>query len=148
MVALVLAGGSTIFAYFWGEAVRIQYHVHGMQRADHILDVLAGKVPQARRDRVTRMLGFPDTNSHWADTYAHHRDTLIRLGYLTRQEFPFSPGTFTVDELLTNALLLMSDGTASFSLPQGKSVVQVVARPAEMSAWAVLIGELERRHRP
>jgi hypothetical protein len=45
-------------------------------------------------------------------------------------------------------LPLMSDWTASFSLSQSQSVVQVVARPAEMSAWAALIGQLDKRHKP
>jgi hypothetical protein len=148
MVAVVLAGVSGIFAYCSRDDVRIQYHVHCMQRAGHLLDVLAGKVPQTRRDRVTRMLRGPDSNSHWADTFQRHQDALLRLGYLTRQEFPFSRGTPAADELLTNALPLMSDWTSSFSSSQSQAVVQVVARPADMNAWAALIGKLDKRHGP
>jgi hypothetical protein len=148
LAAVVLAVVSGIFAYFSRDEARIQYHLHQMQRAGHLLEVLAGKVPQTRHDRVTRLLSWPDTNSHWADIYQHHEDALIRLGYLTRQEFPFSRGAFTSDELLTNALPLMSDWTGSFSLSRSQAVVQVLARPAQMGAWAALIGELDKRHRP
>jgi hypothetical protein len=63
------------------------------------------------------------------------------------RDFPFSRDAFKADELLTNALPLMSDWTASFSFPRTQAVVRVVARPAQMSAWAALIGELEKRHR-
>jgi len=148
LVAIVLAGASAILVYFSRDDVRIQYHVHRMQRAGHLLDVLAGKVPQTRRDRVARLLSWPDSNSHWFDTYQHHQDTLLRLGYLTRQEFLFSRGTPSANELLTNALPLMSDWTSSFSLSESQAVVQVVARPADMNAWAALIGELDKRHGP
>jgi len=148
IVAIVLAGVTGIFACFFRDDVRIQYHLDRMQRAGHLLDVLAGKVPQTRRDRVTRLLSWPDTHSRWAETFQQHQDALLRLGYLTRQEFPFSRGALTTDELLTNALPLMSDGTASFSLSQSQAVVQVIARPAQMSAWAALIEKLDRRYKP
>jgi hypothetical protein len=42
----------------------------------------------------------------------------------------------------------MSDYTATYSLSQSQSVVQVVARPVEMSAWGELIGELNRKYSP
>jgi hypothetical protein len=147
IVAVVLAVVSGIFAYF-SRDVRIQYHLDRMQRAGHLLDVLAGKAPQTRRDRVTRLLSWPDTNSRWSDNFQQHREALLRLGYLTTQEFPFSRDALTTDELLTNALPLMSDWTASFSLSQSQAVVRVVARPAQMGAWAALIEKLDGKHGP
>ena len=148
MVAVVLAGAFAIVACFHWDTLRIRHHVAAMQRAGRMLDVLAGAVPQTLSDRVTRILSLDPSNSHWSDSYNHHEDALIRLGYLTRREFPFSRGTFTEDELRTNALPLMSDWTSSCWLSQSQAVVRVVARPTEMSAWAALIGELDRRHKP
>jgi hypothetical protein len=112
-----------------------------------MLDVLAGNVPQAPGDRVRRLLSLHDSNSHWAAIMDRHEKALLRLGYLTRQEFRCSPGAFSTEELRTNCLSLMGDYTASFSIAPSQGVVEVVARPAEMKTWAVLIRKLDKQPR-
>jgi len=115
-----------------------------------MLDVLAGVVPQTPRDRVTRlsaMLLLKDTNSEWSDSYNRHTGALVRLGYLTSQEFAFSGGQFPTGKFYTNFWPLMSDGTSSFTC-MSNGVIRVVARPSEMKSWASLIRELDSRQRP
>ena len=147
----VLLGSLGLVAHFSSESYQIRYQLAALQRDSHILDVLAGFAPQTRSDRVWRafrLLNRKDTNSSYGDSCLKHREALIRLGYLTRQEFAFRTQALAVAELRTNALHLMSDYTATYSLSQSQAVVQVVARPVEMSAWVELIGELNRRHSP
>jgi hypothetical protein len=129
------------------DTLRIRYNVAAMRRAEHMAEVLAGVVPQTRRDRVTRlsaMLLRKDTNSGWSDSHSHHRDALVRLGYLTSQEFAFSGGAFPTGKFYTNFWPLMSDGTSSCTF-MSNGVVRVFARPTEMKSWASLISELDRK---
>jgi hypothetical protein len=149
-IAAAAIAFATIFAIFWycrQEKVRIEYHLQGLQRAGHMLDVLAGKVPQTPGDRVRRLLSFNDSNSHWADIMERHEKALLRLGYLTRQEFRYSAGAFSAEEVRTNCLFLMGDYTASFSIAPSQGVIEVVARPVEMKTWAILISELDKQQR-
>jgi hypothetical protein len=138
-------------AYFRSDSYQIRYHLAALQRAGHILDVFARFAPQTLSDRAYRafrLLSRKDTNSSYGDSCTEHQEALLRLRYLTRQEFAFPAQALAVAEFRTNALHLMSDYTATYSLSQSQSVVQVVARPVEMRAWGELIGELNRKYSP
>jgi hypothetical protein len=131
------------------DALRIRYHLAAMRRAEHMVEVLAGVVPQTPRDRVTRLsalLRRKDTNSAWSDSHSHHRDALVRLGYLNSQEFAFSGGSFPTGNFYTNFWPLMSDGTSSCVF-MSNGIVRVFARPTEMKPWASLIRELDSKQR-
>jgi hypothetical protein len=130
--------------------LRIRYHVAAMRRAVHMGDVLAGVVPQTRRDRIARVfavLCWKDTNSGWADSHTRHRDALVRLGYLSQRQFGFPSGQFPTGKYYTNFLPLMRDGTSSFTI-MSNGVIEVVAQPAQMVSWAALISKLESRQTP
>jgi hypothetical protein len=131
-------------------SLRIQYHIAAMQRANHMVEVLNGAVPQTRRDRVARAVGMllgKRTNSDWSDSCTHHQDALVRLGYLSRREFAFSGGKFPTGKFYTNFWPLMCDGTSSCAF-MSNGVIRVFARPSQMTSWAALVVELESRQTP
>ena len=150
--AVLSLGLLGLLAHFSSDSYQIRYHLAALQRAGHILEMFAGFAPQTLSDRVYRafrLLNRKDTNSSYGESCLKHQEALLRLGYLTRQEFAFPTQALAAAEFRTNALHLMSsDYTASYSLSQSQSAVQVVARPAEMRAWGELIGELNRKYSP
>ena len=84
-----------------------------------------------------------------------HEEALLRLGYLSRQEFPFKSRTLNAIQLVTNAhsrfssemttLCVLTNGQPSGSSVCTNSVVVVMAPKSEEQKWHALIQEFDQK---
>jgi len=86
----------------------------------------------------------------------HHEEALLRLGYLSRQEFSFTNRTLNAMQLMTNAqsrfstrmatLCVLTNGQPlSASSVCTSSVVRVTAPKSEEQKWCALIREFDQK---
>lgn len=93
-----------------------------------------------------------------AEAFDLHEEALVRLGYLSRQEFPFTNRALNARQLWTNAhSRFATRGTSLCVLTNGQplgatfvctsSVVRVMAPGNEEEQWKTLISEFDQKTR-
>ena len=131
-------------------ALRVRYHLWALHRAERTMfnhGTLAGEFPAL-------FSGYRD----WSQARDHHEESLVHLGYLSRQEFPFTNRTLNAVQLMTNAqsrfatrmtlLCVLTNGQAlSATSVCTSSVVRVTAPRNEEEQWRKLISEFDRKTR-
>jgi hypothetical protein len=139
--------------YLRRDALRVRYHLWVLQGAEQAL-ATPRKSPTTFFGAFSEML-----RPRWEDcekAFERHEEALVRLGYLSRQEFLFTSRTLNAAQLMTNAqarfstrmttLCVLTNGQPlSASSVCTSSVVRVTAPKSEEQKWSALIREFDKK---
>jgi hypothetical protein len=128
----------------WND-LRLHWHLAEMRRADRMLLVLSGARTMSGSDKANAIFHFLlgiRANSDWSDWYVRHEDALLRMGYLAREEVPYSnqrvPALLRMSAWSSNQIFSLRFLTASSS-------VVVTAPTNEIGRWKVLVADFDQR---
>ena len=138
------------------DSLRVQYLVQYHLRAErHAGQEMFAPAPSTFGQQVVAFLLRRRSWEALSKAREDHEEALVRLGYLSRQEFSFTNRTLNAMQLMTNARLGFSTRmTALCVLTNGQplsamsvctsSVVRVTAPKNEAEKWRTLISELDQ----
>src|SRR6267378_4531951 len=99
-----IALGVTLFVavvlYFSRDALQIRYHLWALREAERMMFI---KSPGTFFGKLSEVLRPRHSWKDWSKACDHHEEALVRLGYLSRQEFSFTNRTLNAVQLKTNA---------------------------------------------
>ena len=135
------------------EALRVRYHLWALRRAERGMFRPAnssGTFVGVLSDSLSRSWEY------WSKDRDRHEEALLRLGYLSRQEFPFTNRTLSARQLFTNAqsrfatrmttMCVLTNGQPlSATSVCARSVVRVTAPRTEEEQWRTLISEFDQK---
>ena len=158
LAATILVAG---VVYLGRHALRVRYHLWAL-RGDEQRILAPVKSPVTFVGKLSALLSeVLRTRRSWEDWLKdrdHHEEALVRLGYLSRQEFSFTNRTLNAMRLMTNAQSRFSTRMTSLCvLTNGQflsatsvctnSVVRVIAPKNEAEKWRTLISESDQNTR-
>jgi hypothetical protein len=152
VVALLLTAG---VLWLFRDSLRVQYHLRAERHAGQ--QMFAPKPSTLGQQVVAFLLHRPSWEA-WSKVREDHEDALVRLGYLSRQEFSFTNRTLNAMQLMTNArsgfstlmttICVLTNGQPlSATSVCTSSVVRVTAPKNEGKKWRTLISELDQNTR-
>jgi hypothetical protein len=141
--------------WLFRDSLRVQYHLRAERLAGQ--QMFASAPSTFGKQVVAFFLRRPSWEA-WSKTREDHEEALVRLGYLSRQEFSFTNRTLNAMQLMTNARLRFSTGMTTLCvLTNGQplsarsictsSVVKVTAPKNEAEKWRTLISEFDQNTR-
>ena len=151
-VATLLLTASVLWLF--RDFLRVQYHIRAERHAGQQMFAPA---PSTFRQQVVAFLLRRPSWEAWSKSRDGHEEALVRLGYLSRQEFSFTNRTLNAMQLWTNAQRFSSRVTSLCVLTNGQrlsatsvctsSVVRVTAPKNEAEKWGILVSEFDQNTR-
>jgi len=141
--------------WLFRDFLRVQYHLRAERRA---AKQMFAPAPSTFVQQIVAFLLRRPSSQGWSKAREDHEEALVRLGYLSRQEFSFTNRTLNATQLLTKArlgfctqmtsLCVLTNGqTLSATEVCTSAVVRVVAPKNEAEKWRTLISEFDRNTR-
>ncbi len=143
---------TAVVLWLFRDSLRVQYHLRAERLAGQQMFAPA---PSTFGQQVVAFLLRRPSWEGWSRAREDHEEALVRLGYLSRQEFSFTNRTLNAMQLMTNARLSFSTRMTTICvLTNGQplsatsvcssSVVKVVAPKNEAEKWRTLISEFDQ----
>jgi len=134
------------------DSLRVQYHLRAER---HASQQMFAPAPSTFGQRVMALLLRRPSWEAWSKVREDHEEALVRLGYLSRQEFSFTNRTLNAIQLMTDARLgFATRMTTLCVLTNGQpmsatsvctsSVVRVTAPKNELEKWRTLVSEFDQ----
>lgn len=152
VVTLLLAAS---VLWLFRDPLRVQYHFRAERHAGQ---QMFAPQPSTFGQQVVAFLFRRPSREAWSKAREDHEEALVRLGYLSRQEFSFTNRTLNAMQLMANARSAFSTRITTICvLTNGQrlsatsvctsSVVRVTAPKNEMEKWRTLILEFDQNNR-
>jgi len=146
IAACLIVGGAL---FLFRDYLRVYYHRTAIQALER------SAFPRTFTDKLFAGLTRSQTSEAWWENRRHHEDALIRLGYLTREEFLLTNKQFTAGQLVRNAerrfapekifsVTVITNGQRlSATALATNSFVRISVPIVELNDWKTLIQALD-----
>ena len=150
----VLAAALLLMAsalWLFRDSLKVQYHLRGLRHAGQ--QMFAPQPSAFSQQVVAFLLRKPNWRS-WDAIRSRHENSLIRMGYFARREFPLTNRQITAVQLITNAqrrfdsqfsaVIVITNGQRlADTTVASNSFATIIAPTAEMNDWRALILEFD-----